>query len=68
MNRELKSMKAKTEHTRSSGNIFADLGLPDAVERMLKAQLAVQLRRFIGSFFSNLQSAILRWSALWKAL
>ena len=40
-------MKVKTEHTRSSGNVFADLGLPDADERMLKAQLAVQIRRFI---------------------
>lgn len=40
-------MKVKTEHTRSSGNVFADLGLPDAGERMLKAQLAVQIRRFI---------------------
>jgi predicted XRE-type DNA-binding protein len=40
-------MRAKTEHTRSSGNVFADLGLPDADERMLKAQLAVQIRRFI---------------------
>jgi predicted XRE-type DNA-binding protein len=40
-------MKAKTEHTRSSGNVFDDLGLPDADERMLKAQLAVQIRRFI---------------------
>src|SRR5947209_14944890 len=47
MNRQVKSMKAKTEHTQSSGNIFADLGLPDADERMLKAQLAVQIRRFI---------------------
>jgi predicted XRE-type DNA-binding protein len=40
-------MKSKTEHIRSSGNVFADLGLPDADERMLKAQLAVQIRRFI---------------------
>lgn len=47
MNQEVKSMKAKTEHTRSSGNVFADLELPDADERMLKAQLAVQIRRFI---------------------
>jgi predicted XRE-type DNA-binding protein len=47
MNREVKSMKSKTEHTRSSGNVFADLELPDADERMLKAQLAVQIRRFI---------------------
>src|SRR3954469_25861785 len=47
MNQEVKSMKVKTEHTRSSGNVFADLELPDADERMLKAQLAVQIRRFI---------------------
>ncbi|HEV7374772.1 MAG TPA: helix-turn-helix transcriptional regulator [Pyrinomonadaceae bacterium] len=40
-------MKAKREHIRSSGNVFADLELPDADERMLKAQLAVQIRRFI---------------------
>ncbi|MCA1568679.1 MAG: helix-turn-helix domain-containing protein [Acidobacteria bacterium] len=40
-------MKSKTQHTRSSGNVFADLELPDADERMLKAQLAVQIRRFI---------------------
>jgi predicted XRE-type DNA-binding protein len=43
----VKSVKAKTEHTRSSGNVFADLALPDADERMLKAQLAVQIGRFI---------------------
>jgi predicted XRE-type DNA-binding protein len=47
MKREVKSMKAKAEHTRSGGNVFADLGLPGADERMLKAQLAVQIRRFI---------------------
>jgi predicted XRE-type DNA-binding protein len=40
-------MKAKMEHTLSGGNVFADLGLPDADERMLKAQLAVQIHRFI---------------------
>ena len=47
MKRELRTMRAKTEHTESSGNVFADLGLPGADERMLKAQLAVQIRRFI---------------------
>jgi predicted XRE-type DNA-binding protein len=47
MSRKVKRVKAKTEHTRSSGNVFADLGLPDADERMLKAQLAAQIRRFI---------------------
>lgn len=40
-------MKAKAEHIRSSGNVFADLELPNADERMLKAQLAVQIRHFI---------------------
>ena len=30
-----------------SGNIFADLGLPDAEELLLKSQIVVQLRRLI---------------------
>ena len=30
-----------------SGNVFADLELPDADEQMLKAQIAMQIRRFI---------------------
>jgi predicted XRE-type DNA-binding protein len=47
MKKVAKSMKAKTEHTHGSGNVFADLDLPDADERMLKAQLAIQIRRFI---------------------
>ena len=32
---------------RSSGNVFADLGLPAAGERLLKAQLASQIARLI---------------------
>src|SRR5215210_4458822 len=47
MKKVVKSTKAKAEYTRSSGNVFADLGLPDADERMLKAQLVIQIRRFI---------------------
>lgn len=47
MKKVVKGMKAKAEHTRGSGNVFADLGLPDADERMLKAQLAAQIRRLI---------------------
>jgi predicted XRE-type DNA-binding protein len=47
MKKVAKSAKVKVEHTRGGGNVFADLGLPDADERMLKAQLAVQIRRFI---------------------
>ncbi|MBC7929410.1 MAG: XRE family transcriptional regulator [Rubrivivax sp.] len=37
----------KVHYTRSSGNVFTDLELPDAEERLLKAQLVVQIRRFI---------------------
>lgn len=37
----------KVDYIRSSGNVFTDLELPDADERLLKAQLAVQIRRFI---------------------
>ena len=40
-------MRKKANYTQSSGNVFADLELPDADERLLKAQLAVQIRRFI---------------------
>lgn len=47
MKKVVKSTKAKLEHTHGSGNVFADLGLPDADECMLKAQLAIQIRRFI---------------------
>lgn len=37
----------KTKITRSSGNVFADLGLPDADEHLLKAQVAAHLGRLI---------------------
>ena len=47
MKKVVKSTKSKLDHTRGSGNVFADLGFPDADERMLKAQLALQIRRFI---------------------
>lgn len=33
--------------TKSSGNVFADLGLPNADERFFKAQLAAQIARSI---------------------
>ena len=35
------------EITLSSGNVFADLGLPNPEERALKAQLAMQIQHFI---------------------
>jgi predicted XRE-type DNA-binding protein len=31
----------------SSGNVFADLGLPDADERLIKAQLAIEIGRIL---------------------
>jgi predicted XRE-type DNA-binding protein len=34
-------------HEKGSGNIFADLGLPNAEEHQLKAALVVQLKRLI---------------------
>jgi predicted XRE-type DNA-binding protein len=39
--------KRKIGAHESSGNVFADLGLPDSEERMLKAGIVVELRRLI---------------------
>ena len=39
--------KRKIEANVSSGNVFADLGLPDSEERMLKAGIVIELRRLI---------------------
>jgi predicted XRE-type DNA-binding protein len=39
--------KRKIEAHESSGNVFADLGLPDSEERLLKAGIVVELRRLI---------------------
>ena len=36
-----------TEITRGTGNVFADLGLPDAGERQTKTRLALALNRII---------------------
>ena len=38
---------AKEKVTRSSGNVFADLGLPEPEERLAKAALAQALARLI---------------------
>jgi len=40
-------MTKKIEAHESSGNVFADLGLPESEERMLKAGIVVELRRLI---------------------
>ena len=43
-----KRKRAKVEKSEpSSGNVFADLGLPDAQERMLKAQLAARIAELL---------------------
>ncbi len=38
-----------TEYTDSSGNVFADLGFPDADARLIKARLIVTLERAMRS-------------------
>jgi len=35
------------EHVTSSGNVFADLGLPNSEERLVKSKLAAALQRSI---------------------
>lgn len=41
-------MSEDQEYTVSSGNVFADLGLPDADEMLAKAELARQITSIIG--------------------
>ncbi len=40
-------MKEEIEVYHGSDNVFADLGLPDAEERMAKAQLSIQIHEII---------------------
>lgn len=40
-------MSKKISVRASSGNVFEDLGLPNAEDRLLKAQLASQIQRLI---------------------
>lgn len=37
----------KKDHERSSGNVFADLGLPNSEQELLKAKLTVEIYRLI---------------------
>jgi predicted XRE-type DNA-binding protein len=39
--------KRKIEAHEGSGNVFADLGLPNSEERRLKASIVIELRRLI---------------------
>jgi predicted XRE-type DNA-binding protein len=43
----MSTRKKLPRHTKGSGNIFADLGLPNAEEHQLKAALVVQLKRLM---------------------
>ena len=43
----MNTKKKLPAHTRGSGNIFAELGLPNAEEHQLKAALVVQLKRLM---------------------
>jgi predicted XRE-type DNA-binding protein len=40
-------MSELPNHTMSSGNVFADLGLPDADELLVKAELVMQISRIV---------------------
>ena len=37
----------KKDYEKSSGNVFADLGLPNSAQELLKAKLTVQIYRLI---------------------
>jgi predicted XRE-type DNA-binding protein len=41
------AMKKKIDYTPGSGNVFADLGFPDAEEMLAKADLAIQINDLI---------------------
>ncbi|WP_316398918.1 helix-turn-helix transcriptional regulator [Bradyrhizobium sp. 33ap4] len=43
----MSTKKKLPTHSQGSGNIFADLGLPNAEEHQLKAALVVQLKRLM---------------------
>jgi len=43
----MSTKKQLPAHSQGSGNIFADLGLPNAEEHQLKAALVVQLKRLM---------------------
>ncbi len=37
----------KKDHEKSGGNVFADLGLPDSEQELLKAKLTVQIYKLV---------------------
>lgn len=49
MKRDIVKTKNKTDVVPSSGNVFADLGLPQAEEKQTKVRLAVAINQIIES-------------------
>ena len=43
----MKNKKRKIEYEESSGNIFADLDIPEPEEALAKSQVAIEIRRVI---------------------
>lgn len=44
----MKNEAKKVEVTKSGGKVFADLRLPDAEDRLLKAQVALKIQQLVG--------------------
>jgi len=44
---EAEKRRMEAEITRGTGNVFADLGMPDAVERQTKTRLALEVNNLI---------------------
>jgi predicted XRE-type DNA-binding protein len=42
-------MKSKVKFTKSSGNVFADLGLPNAAEHQIKADIVIAIANRINA-------------------
>jgi predicted XRE-type DNA-binding protein len=42
-------MKRRIEHERSGGNVFEDVGLPNAGEHLIKARLVVKIDALLGA-------------------
>jgi predicted XRE-type DNA-binding protein len=40
-------MTRSIEHERSTGNVFADIGLPDAADHLIKAKLVMKVERLM---------------------
>lgn len=57
---EQKTMLENAQSLRSSGNVFADLGLPDADKLRIKTGLVIQIRKAIRTLGLSQQAAAQR--------